>query len=151
MNALVLENTFEALQRRAWWLTLWRQLTGRPAGLCTLQAASAKYSALGSGPRTLREVPVARITGTVGQAQAYTPEFLPRRLSDALRWARMRRLLDAPEGWPPIELIELGGHYFVEDGHHRVSVARYLGFKQLEAYVTPLHPVSSMPLAACLC
>jgi len=28
---------------------------------------------------------------------------------------------------PPVSLLELGGDYFVNDGHHRVGVARFHG------------------------
>ena len=37
---------------------------------------------------------------------------------------------------PPIDVYRIGELYFVKDGHHRVSVARALGHKDIEAYVT---------------
>jgi hypothetical protein len=36
---------------------------------------------------------------------------------------------------PPIEVYHLGDVYFVKDGHHRVSVARHLGWKTIPARV----------------
>jgi hypothetical protein len=40
---------------------------------------------------------------------------------------------------PPIVLYKLGGRYFVLDGNHRVSVARYQGVQWIEAEVTQLY------------
>jgi hypothetical protein len=37
---------------------------------------------------------------------------------------------------PPVDLIELGDVYFVNDGHHRISVAKMLGQREIEAQVT---------------
>ena len=36
---------------------------------------------------------------------------------------------------PPVALIQVGDHYFVRDGHHRISVARALGQLAIEATV----------------
>jgi ParB-like chromosome segregation protein Spo0J len=36
---------------------------------------------------------------------------------------------------PPIEVIQIGEHYFVNDGHHRISVARALGIAYIDALV----------------
>jgi nucleotide-binding universal stress UspA family protein len=48
-------------------------------------------------------------------------------------------------GLPPIEVYELGGVYFVQDGHHRVSVARQSGTPSLQAYVTKVESRVSLP------
>ena len=37
---------------------------------------------------------------------------------------------------PPIDVYRIGDLHFVKDGHHRVSVARALGHKDIDAYVT---------------
>ena len=36
---------------------------------------------------------------------------------------------------PLVELIQLGDHYYVRDGHHRISVARALGEEYIDAKV----------------
>jgi hypothetical protein len=41
---------------------------------------------------------------------------------------------------PPVSLYKLGDAYFVEDGNHRISVARYHGVPDVEADVTELWP-----------
>jgi hypothetical protein len=37
---------------------------------------------------------------------------------------------------PPVDLVRVGEICFVQDGHHRVSVARALGRADIDAYVT---------------
>ena len=37
---------------------------------------------------------------------------------------------------PPIDVYQIGSAYFVQDGHHRVSIARQLGIEFVTAYVT---------------
>jgi hypothetical protein len=41
---------------------------------------------------------------------------------------------------PPVELYKIGDAYFVVDGHHRVSVARYHEVPTVEAEVTEVRP-----------
>jgi hypothetical protein len=36
---------------------------------------------------------------------------------------------------PPVTLVHVAGAYFVIDGHHRISVARALGQREIEAEV----------------
>jgi len=39
---------------------------------------------------------------------------------------------------PPIKVFRIGDMHFVEDGHHRVSVARTTGDGKIDAYVTEI-------------
>jgi len=39
-------------------------------------------------------------------------------------------------GLPPIDVYKIGDVYFVQDGNHRVSVARQLGAKSIQGFVT---------------
>lgn len=51
------------------------------------------------------------------------------------------RLAQVDEAWqrmklPPISLVQLGEYYFVQDGHHRVSIATTKGDEMIAAQVT---------------
>jgi hypothetical protein len=74
--------------------------------------------------------------GSVGRYDDFTRSFLPRRDSDAGRWARVKAATLDLTGLPPIEVYQIGQAYFVLDGNHRVSVARQLGAPTIQAYVT---------------
>jgi nucleotide-binding universal stress UspA family protein len=84
----------------------------------------------------LEDVPLDSIVGSVGRYNDFTRGFLPRQDSDKERWAGVRQAMTGLEGVPPIEVYRIGDAYFVKDGNHRVSVARQLGAKYLQAYVT---------------
>jgi hypothetical protein len=43
------------------------------------------------------------------------------------------------QAMPPISVYRIGAVHFVRDGHHRVSVARALGHRDIEAMVTEVH------------
>lgn len=87
----------------------------------------------------LRAVPLDSIVGTVETAKArrfdgsFRPPPSSRRRWEGL-WLAARRGCNLP----PISVYRLGDHHYVEDGHHRVSVARALGMAAIDAEVTEL-------------
>jgi nucleotide-binding universal stress UspA family protein len=88
-------------------------------------------------PRGLKEIPLDAIVGTVGRYEDFNRQFLPRQESQLGRWARVRMAFEYA-GLPPINVYQIGDVYFVLDGHNRVSVAKQLGAKYIEAYVTEI-------------
>lgn len=88
--------------------------------------------------RGLQEIPLDAIVGSVGRYQDFTRGFFPRADQMEHRWTRVRKAATDPKGWPPIEVYKIGDAYFVLDGNHRVSVARQLGLKTIQAYVTEI-------------
>jgi hypothetical protein len=77
-----------------------------------------------------------RICGSMNRTGDFDHHFHP--LDDRLRdrWVSvaMARSQDVP--LPPVSLVQVGACYFVEDGHHRISVARAMGQTAIEAEVT---------------
>jgi hypothetical protein len=92
--------------------------------------------AVGRIYRGLRTVPVAQIGGSVGRCSEFDRDFMPARASMEERWKRIDRAYHRGEELPPVSLYKVGDFYFVLDGHHRVSVARYHGVEWIDAYVT---------------
>jgi hypothetical protein len=124
----------------------WRALRGRVAGWlrhdacgpALLDFEAAKSGAIRRVPRGRRVVEVARIVGSVGRHRDYDRCFMPVRaanLARAERWKRVDRAFHRMCDLPPVVLFEIGGSYFVYDGHNRVSVARYQGIEEIEAEV----------------
>jgi hypothetical protein len=85
-------------------------------------------------------VPVEKIVGSVGRHEDFDPDFLPAKASLEARWKRIDRAYHRGEELPPVVLRKLGDDYFVEDGNHRVSVARFHGAEWIDAYVTEFRP-----------
>jgi hypothetical protein len=91
----------------------------------------------------IRQIPIDRIVGTVDRTRDLDRELLPRRSDVARKWRGVERAF--PEGgFPPIEVYEVDGSYFVIDGHYRVAVAKQRGATRIEAEVVRL--VTRMPL-----
>ena len=61
----------------------------------------------------------------------------------AQRWKRVDRAFRRGVELPAVSLYKLGGSYFVLDGNHRVSVARYHGVEMIDAEVTEF--LASLP------
>lgn len=94
----------------------------------------------------LQDVPLDRIVGSVGRYKDFTNSFLPKNTTMRDRWSRVYARFNSLEGLPPIELYQVDDVYFVRDGNHRVSVARQLDMKTIQAYVTELHtPIDLEP------
>lgn len=85
----------------------------------------------------VREIPVERIIGSLDRTADFDRSFRPRRGFSRGRLAGLRGAF--PDGrMPPIEVQELGGAYFVADGHHRVALAREREADFIDAEVTRL-------------
>src|ERR671918_3192424 len=90
--------------------------------------------------RGTRVVEVDEIIGSVGRWRDFDRSFLPARASVGHTWKRIDRAFHRAEDLPPVKLYEIGDAYFVVDGHHRVSVARYHYVPTLEATVVEFYP-----------
>jgi len=134
---------------RARWQADWEQvlarLTGKSVDLIAYEEVRQKLNTQITPHRTLKDIPIDAIVGSVGRAADFTRQFYPLRDNDALRWERVREVTEK-EGVPPIEVYQIGEAYFVADGNHRVSVARQMGATHIEAYVTEVSsPVALTP------
>ena len=90
--------------------------------------------------RGTRVVETEEIVGSVGRWRDFDRSFLPARSSVGHKWKRIDRAFQRGEDLPPVELYKIGDSYFVMDGHHRVSVARFHDVPTLEATVAEFHP-----------
>ena len=90
--------------------------------------------------RGMQDIPLEGIVGSVGRGTQFTRHFHPltgtERQKERWRLCYTQSLTGA--GYPPIEVWRVEREYFVVNGHHRVSVARYLGWKTIEAHVSEL-------------
>ena len=78
------------------------------------------------------------IVGTVDRGREFDRRFRPTSQRVRPRWERIAAAQHRGEGMPPIDVYRIGDLHFVKDGHHRVSVARALGHKDINAFVTEI-------------
>ncbi len=85
-----------------------------------------------------QEIPLDKIVGSVARYKDFTRTFLPKHQADQERWAGLRAAMDDMKGVQPIDVYQVGDAYFVQDGNHRVSIARDLGTETITARVTEI-------------
>ncbi len=90
------------------------------------------------GYRGMRIVEVEKITGSVGRYRDFDGDFLPLKKSMVDRWGRIDRAYHRGDELPSVSLYKIGDRYFVRDGNHRVSVARYHGVAAIDAEVVEI-------------
>ncbi|HET6885387.1 MAG TPA: hypothetical protein VFH32_04125 [Rubrobacteraceae bacterium] len=113
-------------------------LRGEGEDLLSFDEVRRVSRANGGLRRGRREVEVRRIVGSVGRYRQFDRNFMPRKASLRDKWERVDRAFVRGEELPPVSLYKIGDAYFVEDGNHRVSVARYQGVEMIDAEVTEL-------------
>jgi hypothetical protein len=90
----------------------------------------------------LRGVPLERIVGTMRHPSQNTADFLPlpklRGENWRARWQRINRAMDGLAVLPPVDLVQVGDDFWVEDGHNRIAAARLAGAAEVDADVTQL-------------
>src|SRR5215203_2743971 len=137
------DKDFGAALRRAWMRKLGLRLRGKPAdggAQASFRDLQNERRAHNRVRRGVRVVDVDRIVGSVGRSKDFDRRFLPLRASTGGRWKRVDVAFHRGEDLPPVSLYEIGGDYFVLDGNHRVSVARFHGLRTVEAEVTEFLP-----------
>jgi nucleotide-binding universal stress UspA family protein len=130
---------FDRLHRRAALDQLWAGLRGqRSAELLSYEDVSRRLKVTGQSASGVQDIPLDAIVGSVGRYHDFTRNFLPKRSQARERWARVRASAEDMVGWPPIQVYQVGDAYFVLDGNHRVSVARELGSRTIQADVVEI-------------
>jgi len=81
-------------------------------------------------------IPLDSIVGTVDRSREFDRAFRPTSPRVRERWERINLAQRHGAAMPPIDVYRIGDMHFVKDGHHRVSVARALGHRDIDAYVT---------------
>jgi len=104
-------------------------------------------------PRDLRHqqaeaVPIRSVVGTMARAEDFDRLFRPLTPDVRRRRQRLARANDQADArLPPLSLVRVGDLYFVDDGHHRISIARARGQIAVDARVRAICTVAF----ACAC
>lgn len=124
---------FSELRMRALRDSFWAKLTGKNSRLATFPE-----HALRDHPNRkligVKDIRIDQIIGTLNRDCDFDDKFRPLGKHLLNRWVNIFVNLD-PDGWPPILVHKIGEQYYVEDGHHRVSVARSIGMLFIQAKV----------------
>jgi hypothetical protein len=91
---------------------------------------------VGESQLGLQTIPLDSVVGTVDRTRDFDIGFRPTTPRVRGRWQRIAAASRRGESFPPISVYRVGDLHFVRDGHHRVSVAKSLGRKDIDAHVT---------------
>jgi hypothetical protein len=87
------------------------------------------------GSARLKVIPLKAVVGTVEPTNTFDARFRPASELARARWERIALAHRRGVSLPPITVVHGSEGYYVEDGRHRVSVARAIGQRDIEAWV----------------
>jgi hypothetical protein len=117
-----------------------------PNRLLSMDEVKGSLGAYNQVYRGMRVVPVEKIVGSLNRYGDFDSTFLPARESLETEWKSVDRAYHRIVELPPVSLFKIGEKYFVVDGNHRVSVARYQSVEYIDAEVTELRVQSPKAL-----
>jgi hypothetical protein len=115
--------------RAARWLPGGRRRPSTPKTL-------ADGAGLPWGAPRLRVICLTAVVGTLEPTISFDAGFRPTSELVRARWERIALAHHRGIALPPISVLQRPEGYYVVDGRHRVSVARALGHRDIEAWVT---------------
>lgn len=101
--------------------------------------------------RGVQTILVDKIAGSASGNQNFDNDFNPRRENTRQRWVNIRQAHYEDRGLPAIEVYQLEDTYYVIDGHHRVSVARFIGKVYIDAHVKEIVSTVAMDVGTEVC
>lgn len=133
------QHDFLRARRRATTAKLIARLRGEPDDVGVILPYEEVIEALGfESERSLgvQVVALELIVGTVDRARDFDRRFRPTSGRVRSRWEQIAAAMRRGDPMPPVDLLRVGEIHFVRDGHHRVSVARALGYADIDARIT---------------
>ncbi len=135
----------EGLSQRVFFHDLLHRLRREPNHLLPFHAV-ATLRPRGEHYRGIEPIEVARIVGSLDRYDDFDAHFLPKEPHTIERWTRLRQAQLEGVEFPPIQVYEVGGVYFVKDGNHRVALAKAEHQIYIDAEVISLEiPVTLNP------
>jgi hypothetical protein len=135
------ENDFLRARRRQAATRLADWLRHRPESASRLRLLAEVAGMLGTHSERslgLQSIPLATIVGTLDPRPDFDRCFRPTSNRCRSRWERLALAQRRGEPIPPIRVYRVDGLHYVEDGHHRVSIAAATHQKTIDAYVTEI-------------
>ena len=88
----------------------------------------------------IKEILLGKIVGSVEKYSYFDKNFVPKNNIVKQRWISIYTAYMAETMLPPVILYKIKDDYYVYDGNHRVSVAKFLNFASIEAEVEEFLP-----------
>ncbi len=102
-----------------------------------IQKEENAYNSVNLG---IKEVPLDKIVGSVEKYADFDKNFVPKNNVVKQRWINIYIGYTSDSMLPTVTLYKIKDNYYVYDGNHRVSVAKFLNFATIEAQVEEFLP-----------
>ena len=102
-----------------------------------IQKEENAYNSVNLG---IKEIPLDKIVGSVEKYSYFDKNFVPKNDIVKQRWINIYVGYMMDSMLPPVILYKIKDDYYVYDGNHRVSVAKFLNFASIEAEVEEFLP-----------
>jgi hypothetical protein len=140
-------DVFDRARRRASLAKLAGWLRGRPSSSNRLLVLGEVPAVTGGQrlefervgclrPASQVMVPIGQIVGSAEPSNCFDRRFRPTSEVPRARFEWLAAAVLSGRGMEPVELYHCDGCYYVQDGNHRVAVARALGERSICANVT---------------
>ena len=112
----------------------------KPENLKSFAEVQKEENAYNSVNLGIKEIPLGKIVGSVEKYSYFDKNFVPKNNIVKQRWISIYTAYMAETMLPPVILYKIKDDYYVYDGNHRVSVAKFLNFASIEAEVEEFLP-----------
>ena len=102
-----------------------------------IQKEENAYNSVNLG---IKEIPLDKIVGSVEKYSYFDKNFVPKNDIVKQRWINIYVGYMMVSMLPPVIIYKIKDDYYVYDGNHRVSVAKFLNFASIEAEVEEFLP-----------
>ncbi|MBK7893611.1 MAG: hypothetical protein WAS33_29090 [Candidatus Promineifilaceae bacterium] len=132
--------TTQSQKSTSWMNKVVSRFTQKAAALPTLSQAMAGRAIAETTYQGICQVPLSQIKGTAsdGRSRDFDANFRLTKSHSNGRLHSVRQARQQLAALPPISLVRVGSSYYVQDGHHRVSVFRDCEQDVITAHVTVL-------------
>lgn len=110
------------------------------SALESFKVIQKKEQAHSSSNLGIREVSLDKIVGSVEKYKDFDKNFVPKNEIIKERWIKIYIAYMNEQSIPPVILYKIKDNYYVYDGNHRVSVAKFLDYPSVEAEVIEFLP-----------
>ena len=129
---------FQFAQRRARVARVLSLATGKRDRMPSLEEVLESMWLLSQSYVGVRPIEVGRIVGSESRTREFGRNFLPLRGFLKHRWTRVNEAYRGDVALAAIRVFELDGRYYVRDGRHRVSVARFHRVEYIDAEIVKI-------------
>jgi hypothetical protein len=134
------ENAYNIARKRGFWEVVRGRIAGRNPYLLSFRESAGDLDVTAARYLGIRTIATKDVAGSLGRYREFSRGFLPvgGAARQKERWRQCFTRLLSGNADSPLHVFRVGRRFFVVNGHHRVSVARYLNLKSIRAHVSEI-------------